>query len=351
MINADMAVVRKEAIEKDRVELWERRAKLCAAAKRRVEIACEERAMKGFCYQDHERRVAERRNQAMQLVASSAAKMQCRGTRVARRTPKTDDKHDLSALENDLTGTTRLGESIETATIANGARHDSALSEHAPLSLDAEDEEMSEHLRMLRRALAEHRNGIFCLHSDDHHVPHSMRGLGLADGQLPTDGTRAPTARPMARHNADQRLHLAASSYLHTIQAFRPPPLSISADRTAEEAGVVYTPRHNDNYSSAEAREAMERAETAVSPVLTDIEAIISDFEDDESESSSGSTTDDIDDSGDDSGDGSDSVSDNGGEGYGAYTNEMASTASCDTSSESTDERGEDGLLGLQLAC
>ena len=53
------------------------------------------------------------------------------------------------------------------------------------------------------------------------------------------------------------------TSYLHTLDAFRPPPLAIDDELSDSEVGVVYSPRHNDDYSSEAAREAAVAAAMA----------------------------------------------------------------------------------------
>jgi len=204
---------------------------------------------------------------------------------------------------------------------------------------------MREHLCVLRKVLTQHRKGIYGFHSDELYGSSDRTEIKAADRHPLIGGLCAPSAASMEEYEVDRRLRLAASSYLHTIQDFSPPPLNISADRSVEDAGIVYTPRHNDDYSSAEAREAMERGETLISPVPMPFEAAMFDS-DDESESESGLTSGDDGDSSDFGEDGPGSDSSDDEEGDGTRSDELASTASCSTSSEFSDERDEAEQVG-----
>ena len=124
-IRCDMAAVRKEAINEARKALLEKQAGQRAAAKMRVQVACEQKEMKSFCFQDHERRVAERHRQIMIVIASYAS------------------RHVKRAL----------------AISTQSAAHRAAIRADAVSHSLA----MSEHRRMLRAAIAEHRNGTFRL--------------------------------------------------------------------------------------------------------------------------------------------------------------------------------------------
>merc|ERR1719152_124114 len=99
------------------------------------------------------------------------------------------------------------------------------------------------HAKLLKRVLDEHRAGHFTFAAE--------AAEETTDSASSEDEAEGP-----ATTVHDERAACAPSRYLHSLATHRPPALEIPEFLTDEDLGVMYTPKQNDDYSTAAAAAA-----------------------------------------------------------------------------------------------